>query len=394
MMALSLSLQFMMRSGPDQLILFMRKILTVTAILCLLLSHPGFAESSKPNVINGTITKIQKAQGLITVKTLEEKSLTLTVPRDCPVINELVRREIGDFSVGDAIVASAGDKDEKNTARCIFSLDSLLMLISGSISISGYNGVISSIDLKTGTVVVKSDSGESREVLIADYTKLEKNFRKAKLSDFKPGDRVFTEDRFGGLPRHSFNLPVLELFDGFSFVCNKIAATQGTESLQGTVKSVDEASRTLMLNQQQVGFTKDTILISGTRDVKSLKGKKVIVFAGFKHSNRMTASSIFDIVEFGEVMYSVDILKGLWKRGATLPIAVGKVLEVQQEKGQIALRNKWAQEVLVRISPANTLFLSRQKSGMTRVSFGQLKKGDNIFVEGLPPDQGIRVTIL
>jgi hypothetical protein len=372
-------------------------------LVCPFFSLALYGETPRKSAggVCGTIVRLDSRTRVLTIKTFEGRTVKLFISRECPVIKGLLQARIEDFSTGNEIFATTvNDSAEPLAARHLFSLDSALMMAAGNVSLYEYNGVISSLDIMKNTVEIKKTEGATREILIADYTRLEKDFRPTALTRFKTGDAVFCELRFRGLPKQtSLNMAALYLFDPLSYVCNKIAVTQGNVVVRGTITDIDPARKTISLGNSHIAhvtYSDATLWITGTSRTaaKEFKGRQIISFLGNNRNSaaQSTARTILDVQAKNEVLQAMASYRDIFRYGATSPIAMGKIMQAQPERNMLIVRNSWQQPCPVRISPGNTLCTWPQKPGPDqRITFEELENGDTILVEGYPPDQALRI---
>lgn len=372
-----------------------RKFLLI--VICILIRFycaAGMARDPALKGISGNIVKISEASRIITQRTVDGKTISLSVPKECLIIKNMHRCALSDLDSGEDILVTTTDgTDETLTARNIFSLDSILMMASGNVSIYEYYGRISDLRLKEKSITVKTESGGLKDFVIADYTIMQKNLKKTELKNFKKGDMVVCEARFRGLPKHSsFNVAALYLFDPISYICNKIGSTQGKHFIQGTIKDFNEKSGVLLLDSATLTLKKDSLWIwQNDINKNNVKGKRVVAFSKLpgKKDLKQEVSTIIDLSITGEIISSINSYKEILRQGITPPIAVGKVVDVSYNRNQMIIKNKWSIESYVRTSPGNTVYTSNNNS--KEISFESIKKGDMVFIEGYPPDQAIRV---
>lgn len=344
------------------------------------LSLKGFA---------GTIVKLDISSRLLTVKTFEKKTIQVFIPQDIPIVKSMIRMKIEDFAAGEEVFITTGrSSEEPVTARNLFSLESALLMAAGNVSLYEYTGIVSRIDRKASTVELKTSTGASREMLITDYTKLEKNFRKAALPDFKTGDTVFCEVRFKGLPTQTtMAVAALSLYDTLSYVCNKMAVTLGSETARGTVNELNTQKKTLVVGKTALQYGNDTLWVMDRArgKKKDVKGKTVIILA--LPSSSM-ARAIIDPASKEEVLSAMTVYRDIFRRGALSPIAEGKVTRLEVEKNLIVVQNRWGRNQVLRTSPGNTSFFSGNDS---HSSLSDIQKGESLYIEGYPPDQATKV---
>jgi len=344
------------------------------------LSLKGFA---------GTIVKLDISSRLLTVKTFEKKTIQVFIPQDIPIVKSMIRMKMEDFAVGEEVFITTGrSSEEPVTARNLFSLESALLMAAGNVSLYEYTGIVSRIDRKASTVELKTSTGASREMLITDYTKLEKNFRKAALPDFKTGDTVFCEVRFKGLPTQTtMAVAALSLYDTLSYVCNKMAVTLGSEMTRGSVHELNTQKKTLVVGKTILQYGNDTLWVMDRArgKKKDVKGKTVIILA--LPSSSM-ARAIIDPASKEEVLSAMTIYRDIFRRGALSPIAEGKVTRLEVEKNLIVVQNRWGRNQVLRTSPGNTSFFSGNDS---HTSLSDIQKGESLYIEGYPPDQATKV---
>jgi len=338
---------------------------------------------------SGTIVKLDISSRLLTVKTFEKKTIQVFIPQDIPTVKSMIRMKMEDFAAGEEVFITAGRSGEEPVAaRNLFSLESALLMAAGNVSLYEYSGIVSRIDRKASTVELRTSTGASREVLITDYTKLEKNFRKAILPDFKTGDTVFCEVRFKGLPTQTtMAVAALSLYDTISYVCNKMAVTLGNELAYGIVKELNTQKKTLVIGKTPLQYGNDTLWIMDRSrwKKKDLKGKTVIIL-GLPPS-RM-ARAVIDPASKEEVLSAITIYRDIFRRGALSPIAEGKVIRLEAEKNLIVVQNRWGRNQVLRTSPGNTSFVSGNDS---HSSLSDIRKGESLYIEGYPPDQATKV---
>ncbi|MHC9540449.1 MAG: hypothetical protein AB9903_13110 [Vulcanimicrobiota bacterium] len=344
------------------------------------LSLKGFA---------GTIVKLDISSRLLTVKTFEKKTIQVFIPQDIPIVKSMIRMKMEDFAAGEEVFITTGrSSEEPVTARNLFSLESTLLMAAGNVSLYEYTGIVSRIDRKGSTVELKTSTGASREMLITDYTKLEKNFRKAALPDFKTGDTVFCEVRFKGLPTQTtMAVAALSLYDALSYVCNKMAVTLGSEMARGTVHEINTQKKTLVVGKTLLQYDNDTVWVMDRArgKKKDVKGKTVIILA--LPSSSM-ARAVIDPASKEEVLSAMTIYRDIFRRGALSPIAEGKVTRLEVEKNLIVVQNRWGRNQILRTSPGNTSFFSGNDS---HSSLSDIQKGESLYIEGYPPDQATKV---
>ncbi|MGV8123411.1 MAG: hypothetical protein AB2L14_26965 [Candidatus Xenobiia bacterium LiM19] len=347
------------------------------------------SESLSLKGFSGTIVKLDISSRLLTVKTFEKKTIQVFIPQDIPIVKSMIRMKMEDFAAGEEVFITAGrSSEEPVTARNLFSLESALLMAAGNVSLYEYTGIVSRIDRKASTVELKTSTGASREMLITDYTKLEKNFRKAALPDFKTGDTVFCEVRFKGLPTQTtMAVSALSLYDTLSYVCNKMAVTLGSEMARGTVHELNTQKKTLVVGKTALQYGNDTLwVMDRTRGKKKdVKGKTVIILA--LPSSSM-ARAIIDPASKEEVLSAMTIYREIFRRGALSPIAEGKVTRLEVEKNLIVVQNRWGRSQVLRTSPGNTSFFSENDS---HSSLSDIQKGESLYIEGYPPDQATKV---
>jgi hypothetical protein len=368
--------------------------LLLSVLLSLILYGAPGGKSGRE--ICGTITRLDSPERLLVIKTFDGKTVRLFIPRECPVIKGLVQANLENFAAGNEIFATTlNDGKDPLVARHLFSMDSALIMAAGNVSLYEYNGTISSIDDKKNTVEIKRAEGVTREILIADYTRLEKNFRKTVLNQFRTGDTVFCELRFRGLPKQtSLNVAALYLYDPLSYVCNKIAVTQGHVTVRGTVNDIDPARKIISLGTSgipHITYSDTTLWIMGGSRLaaKEFKGRQIIAFLG---AGGNSARTILDVQAKNEVLGAMAAYRNIFRYGAISPIAIGKI-QSKPESTVLMLKNSWLQPIPVRTSPGNTIFLWPQKpGGDQKITFEELGNGDMIIVEGYPPDQALRIT--
>ncbi|GEM_PF-1681554 len=342
----------------------------------------------------GTIMKLDISSRHLTVKTFEKKIIHVSIPRDIPIVKSMISMKLEDFSTGEEVFVTTGrNSEEPFTARNLFSLDSALLMAAGNVGLYEYTGIISRIDRKSSTVELKTSTGVSREVLITGYTRLEKNFKKAHITDFKTGETIFCEVRFKGLPTQTtMAIAALSLYDTLSYECNKMAVTLGYEMARGTVHELDTQKKTFVVGRMSLQYSDDTLWIMDRArgKKKEIKGRTVIVLA--LPSSRM-ARAIIDPASKEEILKAITIYRDIFRRGALSPIAEGKVIRLEVEKNMFVVQNRWGRNQAVRTSPGNTSFITGHQNGQ-HSSLTDIQKGESVYIEGYPPDQATKVITL
>jgi len=374
-----------------------RRLSLLFIFLFYLAAAPAILQGSESLSLKGfagAIVKMDISSRLLTVKTFDKKTVQVQIPSDIPVVKSMITMKLDDFSPGEEVFITTGRSGEEPvTARNLFSLDSALLMAAGNVSLYEYTGNISRIDRKSSTVELRTSTGASREVLVTDYTKLERSFRKAALPDFKTGETVFCEVRFKGLPTQTtMAVAALSLYDTLSYVCNKMAVTLGNATARGTVRDIDLQRKTLTVEKTAVQFGSDTLwVMDRTRGrKKDVKGRTVIILS---QPPSRVARAIIDPAAKEEILSAITIYRDIFRRGALSPIAEGKVIRIEAEKNLIVVQNRWGRNQVLRTSPGNTSFVTGHQNG-SHQSLSDIQNGESVYIEGYPPDQATKVVRL
>jgi hypothetical protein len=337
------------------------------------------------------------------MKLHDGRTMTFRVAAGAALIKDLMPCPLGNFREGDEIFAASGAESVESAGAgitsppavdWIFSIDSACMMAAGNVNPYEYGGRFSLYHRKEGTVDLRITGGASRTVLIAPYTKIKKNLKDAGPADFKEGEQVFCETRFRGLEKHApRTMAALYLHDPLSYLASKLSTARGSLYRAGIVKDTDPAGKWILFDREQVLITSRTLFIPSINadHIDKLKGKKAVLFplAG----EPRTAGSLFEPRALDSVMASFSAFRQFYRGGGIAPIAAGTVIKADRGKNLFFLQSRWNHQVVIRISPGNTRFITMRKGSEPGGSLDDLRPGGQVLVLGYPPDQATEVII-
>jgi len=361
-----------------------RKTVLLLLILFLLSALYTFAlaeEQTKPLLcVSGLIVEIDTVNQSFIIEAKDKTEKTILTNSRTVFARNMSEAKFKDFKVTDFItVSSENVQGQEITAKAVFDSESAFFLMTGQNTIIEYNGKI--IDIKGNIVIVSTEAGK-RTFDITD-TRLIKNLKEAKITDFKSGDEIYTKSMFPGLAKHEPSLlkPAF-LKDPLSYVSELLENTQGPLVLRGVVTEVMEKKSTIKVGNEKVLANKGTSLLvpPGFTGFPDLKGKSVIIYSITNPVPGRTyvANCIFSEDALTTVRESLERVS----KGQNLKInkvARGKIIKINEDKDTITVDVKGK---LTLLNIGSCYIQDSSDIDRENLTVNYLRTGDTVEAEG------------